>query len=452
MSTGTSSTTVNGDTTIDPQYRSTPIAETNKNAFVIKNVFNGYLTLDDAPKKDYKDTDGEDTSKKAIDKTKHALKPTVGSIENPSGHILKQLKSVDPQHLTSFLPNAVDNIMKIKDLNAFSSTGGISNILGQMLGQAFSSIGLPDVSNLLSQLPLDQLSSASQDTLNTTSNYIKYQYHVNPATGLIDISFNANSPVIQQVIDSLLPLLIDEVKALIASGSFNVATLDALIIDFLKMIESQGSDATVGVNQSNVLDNLSTALPQLADPINGTMNIHLPPSVLDISTITDALQKFAMSQTYIKKPTNGKKDLAKAATQPDSSGTNSDFWNLLANGGSSNILGQMLGQVFNNMDTSTVDDALSQLSSDQLSSTSQQVLNTSKQYFNINNIVDPTAGTMKITFNATSDKLAKLIQSLLPDLYSQVQDLIASGNFNQDTFNSLNKSFITMIEAIGNGS
>jgi hypothetical protein len=124
-----------------------------------------------------------------------------------------------------------------------------------------------------------------------------------------------NSDTVLAIIGEAFQDILLALLALIQSGTLTAATLEALLQLHFARIRDNGSQQTIGANQGNILGMLGSVLPQLAGPINGTLTDHLPPSVLDQSKVTQAIQKFAMSQAYLKKPVTGKKALAMAAVQ-----------------------------------------------------------------------------------------------------------------------------------------
>ena len=86
------------------------------------------------------DSQGNNITQAALAKTQWANNPTVSSLTNPIGSILSQLQNVDPQNLNAVLPNAINSLIQIADLNAFSSPLGQIGILGQALGGALAAI------------------------------------------------------------------------------------------------------------------------------------------------------------------------------------------------------------------------------------------------------------------------------------------------------------------------
>jgi hypothetical protein len=297
--------TTNGQVDLVKGTNSTPIAERNKNAFVTRKGRN-IKEEDNANTNptESKDSDGVDITAKAISNTKFATIPTVGSLLNAGGSILTQLTNVDPKHLTSVLPNAVANLIKIQDLHTFSSTAGITNVLGQAMGQVMSSLGVNNILSALTSLPNIGfgLSDLAKNTLliglqNTTAN-------------------NTLSPTVGAIVQETVIELQIGISELI-NGSLSLTDFEALLAKLFGNIQNSGSSMLLGVNSQNILASLASALPQIAGAIQSTLTDHLPTSVLNQSTVTTALQKFSMNQAYIKKPTDGKKDLAKSAVQTD---------------------------------------------------------------------------------------------------------------------------------------
>lgn len=312
-------TTVNGQTELVPGTNSNPIADRNKNNAFVTRKGKNIKEEDNAtePPKESNDSEGVDITADAQKNTKYATQPTVASLSNPIGSILNQLTSIDPTHLTSVLPNAVDSLTKIKDLNTFSTTAGVNNVLGQVLGLAMNTIGAARFLNALSaNSPTQQpttLSATSQHAL------LLALQNLGPAP---------SSDMVLSVIGSVYEAILPALLALIDSGNLTEATLDALLLEFFANIQNQGANDTIGGNINSVLNNLQAMLPQLTGPIQSTMNSHLPASVLNQSSILTALQKFALNQSFLKKPTDGKKDLAIKATTPGTSGATDSVNNI----------------------------------------------------------------------------------------------------------------------------
>jgi len=301
-------TTVDGQTELIKGTNSTPIADRNKNNKFVTRKGKNIKEEDNAsePPKEAKDSDGVDITAEAAGKTKFSKYPTVGSVQQPSGSILNQLTQVDPTHLTSVLPQAVEAFKKIKDLNTFSSTGGVMNVLGQVLGSVLNAVGAARALNAMSATmnPSD-LSPMAQNAI---------------LIALENLGSSASSDAVQAIIGSTLEPLLAEILALLNSGNLTAQTFNDLIARYFASIQQQGQQSTVGVNLQSILQNLTSVLPQLAQPLQETLNIHLPTSTLNVSTVTQALQKFAMSQAFLKKPGDGKKALAILATTQGTSG------------------------------------------------------------------------------------------------------------------------------------
>jgi len=332
-----SGTTVNGQTQLVPGTNSDPIGARNgNNAFVTRKGKN-IQQEDNASTNpvESKDSDGVDITAEAQKNTKYSTQPTLGSITAPSGSILNQLSSVDPNHLTSILPNAVSALTKIKDLNTFSSTTGVTNVLGQVLGQVINAIGTARFLNSLSSnYQTNQptmLSSTSQSAL---------------LIALQNLGPNPTSDTVSSVIGIAYAAMLPTLLALIDSGNLNEITLDALILEFFGNIQNSGANATIGGNIANVLNNLQSMLPQLTGPLQSSMTNHLPTSVLNQGAILSALQKFALNQSFIKKPNDGKKDLAKQASTPGTSSVTDTVNNIPG-------VSQLSTQYINNLVTTT---------------------------------------------------------------------------------------------------
>jgi hypothetical protein len=295
-----SGSTQNGQVGLVPGTNSNPITNRNKNNKFVTRKGKNIIQEDNASTNptESKDNDGEDVTATASSNTKYATIPTVGSVNNPSGSILSQLTSVDPSHLTSVLPNAVANFIKLDDLHSFSSVNGITNIVGQTLGQALNTVGLNTFLTALSPVIIpSQLSTLAQKSL-----IIAIQTSGSTVTA---------SPLVSGIINATTPLLINDLQNFLNNPT--QANLEQLLSDYFNSISQQGSSATLGTNSQSILSQLGSVLPTIAGAIQSTLNNHLPVSVLNTSKITQSLQNFAMAQAYIKMPNSGKKDIAKQA-------------------------------------------------------------------------------------------------------------------------------------------
>ena len=251
------------------------------------------------------DSDGKDITAEAIAKTKFASNPTVASNENPSGSILNQLQSADPQNLNAVLPNAISSFIKLKDLNTFSTSSGITNVLGQTLGSALTSIAsIMGTGNLLNAL-------GTALNLPLSANASQALYVALMALNQPVIASEAISNVITLSLDSL----INQLLPLLQNGTLTVDQFENLIAIFMEEIQNNGSQATLGngITVGNILNVLSSVLPSISGMITTTLSSHLPSSVMNSGVMTQALQKFAMNQAYLKMPENGKKALATLA-------------------------------------------------------------------------------------------------------------------------------------------
>jgi hypothetical protein len=247
------------------------------------------------------DSDGADVTAEAKANTKFGTQGTVGSIPNPVGSILTQIAGVDPQKLNSVLPNAVDAYTKIKDLNSFSSIGGVNGVLGQALGMAMNALGTSRAAQAIgSALNASSLSSTALTALQT-------------AIGSLGSNPVVSSTVFSVIAPSVANIT-NQLGSMINSGTLNSGTFNSLMQQEQSNIQTNGAQATIGTNMNTVMSMLSSVLPQISGAINSVTQGHLPKSVLNNQTLTDALTKFVMNQTFVKKPGQGKKDLAKRAT------------------------------------------------------------------------------------------------------------------------------------------
>lgn len=299
-----SNTTSNGQVQLIPGTNSSPLGgRIANNAFVTrkgKNIVEDDKTGSKGPTQQ-KDSDGQDITKDAKANTKFATNPTTASIENPSGSILQQILNVDPKNLNAVLPNAVSAIQKIKDLANVSTTGGINNLLGSVLGQAMNQLGASQTINAIgSALSQGGLSSSASQAL-----YVAIQS--------LGSTSNLSSGT-QAIVGTVTPAFTAALNSLIQNNQLNSTTFNALINQFFSTLQNAGSQATLGTNLNTILNNLESVLPTLASSVNSILKGHLPESVLNSSAITEALQRFAMSQAFLKLPDDGKKALAILAT------------------------------------------------------------------------------------------------------------------------------------------
>ena len=276
------------------------------------------------------DSDGVNITQEAKDKTTYGKNGTTGSIENPSGSILSQIQSVDPNNNNSVLPNALEAFQKLTDLNTFSSSVGINNILGQILGSVLNKIGLePALQALGTALDLASMTSGSVGALQGALANIN--------------STPSFSPTVQSVVDSIIKQLSNDITQLINSNNLNSESFNQLIEKYQALIKNNGATATIGVNTDNIMSKLGSVLPTISTAINAVQNIHLPNSVLDISKITDALKEFSMNQAFVKTPDQGKKDLAKIATNTVKTKAASNIQSLNCSQDAKNVLTDIIG-------------------------------------------------------------------------------------------------------------
>lgn len=303
----TNGTTQNGQAQLVPGTNSGPLGHRIKdNKFITrkgKDIVKDDQTGSKGPT-EQKDPDGVDVVGDAKAATKFGSLPTVGSIASPVGSILNQILQVDPKNLNAVLPNALQAYMKIKDLNIASSTSGINGVLGNILGAAMSQVGAAGALNQLGgNLQQGQLSTGATQAL------LVAVQQLGSDTGITTLS-----ETVQSVIGQSLPAFVQALEILIQTNNLNATTLNALIAEFFPQVQQNAQQATVGANQGNILSNLTSLIPQIAGAIEGTLNIHLPQSVLNTDLITEALKRFSMNQAILKAPSNGKKELAIQAT------------------------------------------------------------------------------------------------------------------------------------------
>ena len=310
------------ETLIEGTNSNPPGSRLANNAFITRKGQN--IKIDDQTKITYpqysppqqKDSDGKDIVQMAIANTKYANNPTIGSILKPAGSVLTQLQQVDPQNLNGILKQAIPSFIKIADIQSFSSAGGATQVLGQALGMALNaisgSVGQATVVNSLGAM-------ASQGQLSQTASTALYLAIT--SLGATISTTDSVGAVIVQSLNDLIQLL----TPLLQNGTLTLAQFEALIAQFLAEIQNNGSQATIGVQPSNILNELASVLPTLASPINTTLDIHLPKSVLDIKSVSNTIQAFAMSMAYVKAPTSGKKYWATKAVQQSSEALNTNI-------------------------------------------------------------------------------------------------------------------------------
>ena len=292
-----SGSTTNGQVNLVDGTNSTPIGGRVKtNAFVTRKGKN--IKDDDSasnPPTEQKDSDGEDITANAKSNTKFGTNPTTGSINNPIGSILQQIPQVDPKNINSVLNLALESYQKIKMLNNVSSTGGLNNLLGTALGAALQQLG-PQVLNEIGNFLPGSLSSSASQAL---------------TTALTQLGSGAN---IESTMSNIISASVTNITQSLSGGGLTSDSFNSLMQQEFDNIKNIGSQATIGTDMNSIMSNLSTVLPQIAQPLMTAIQSHIPQSVLNNQNITQALQKFAMAQAFLKSPEQGKKALAMQAT------------------------------------------------------------------------------------------------------------------------------------------
>ncbi len=147
------------------------------------------------------DSQGSNITQNALQKTQWANNPTVASVMSPSGSILSQLQNIDPQNLNAVLPNAINSLIQIADLNAFSSPIGQIGLLGQALGGAIASLAGPfgGIGNVLNAigtgLEIAALSPLAQEALYTAIVTASNPSYTTPSTISSTDGNNLSAPV-----------------------------------------------------------------------------------------------------------------------------------------------------------------------------------------------------------------------------------------------------------------
>jgi hypothetical protein len=261
------------------------------------------------------DSDGVNPTEAVRTATKFASIPTVAS-KTTGGSILKQLINVDPQNKNGVMPNCIKKFLQIENILQFSSMGGASNFLGQVMGIAMNIIGAASSINAMGS----GFASASPATIqNLDPNTLTALFATITALGsgaTID-QLDTDLQSIVGVIGSggILDQLIAAILNLIQTNTFTLEAFIALIEAFLAMLQNAGQQATVGSNINNIMSNLASMLPTIASSITSSLDIHIPNSVLNPDTVNKAIQKFSMNQAIIKAPSTGLKILSKQAVE-----------------------------------------------------------------------------------------------------------------------------------------
>lgn len=331
----------NGQLEIDPTTNSNPTGgRSANNAFVTRK---GKDIKNDDTGKDYppetSDKDAVDIVKEATDKAKFAKLPTIASVP-ASKNVLQNLQKVDPQNLSASLPQAVQALIKLKQLLSTSSAAGNLNATGSAVA---SGINQAASSTSMEFIIIALAAALNSTTISDSTRQVIYQ-------ALIQLENQYSyTPDVQDIVTSTGSQFATDLLALITSGTLTPDTLEALIQKYINAM----SDATManslgGANQSNILSMVSSLIPMLGPLIDKTMKEHLPPSVLDKNKITEALQKYSKNQAMIKMPNTGKKALAIQATSPGTSMLNSNMLNIV-NGMNLNLPTAQLSQIQSTM-------------------------------------------------------------------------------------------------------
>lgn len=333
--------TTNGQIQVDPDTNSNPTGSRSaNNAFVTRQGKN--IKSDDngaSLPKETSDKDAVDIVKEATDKAKFAKLPTIASVP-ASKNVLQNLQKVDPQNLSASLPQAVQALIKLKQLLSTSSAAGNLNATGSAVA---SGINQAASSTSMEFIIIALAAALNSTTISDSTRQVIYQ-------ALIQLENQYSyTPDVQDIVTSTGSQFATDLLALITSGTLTPDTLEALIQKYINAM----SDATManslgGANQSNILSMVSSLIPMLGPLIDKTMKEHLPPSVLDKNKITEALQKYSKNQAMIKMPNTGKKALAIQATSPGTSMLNSNMLNIV-NGMNLNLPTAQLSQIQSTM-------------------------------------------------------------------------------------------------------
>jgi len=317
-------TTVNGQVQVDPKTNSTPPgARVANNAFSTranKNIKNDDSGSNMPPATT--DNDARDIVALAKQVTKLGTAPTIASLPGSVQSVLGQLQQVDPNNLSASLPQAVQALTKLKQLMNISSPMGNIQTTGSSVSSGISQAASSTSMEYIIQALVNALNSTN---ISDTSRQVIY-------SALMQLETQTSyTPDVQSIVQSQGSQFASDLLNLINSGTLTDLTLEALIQQYI----SQMNDATTsnslgsGITQGNILNNVAQLIPVIGNLIQKTNTDHLPNSVLNVSTVQQALQKFAKNQAILKMPESGKKALAELACSPAASMLNGNMVNIV---------------------------------------------------------------------------------------------------------------------------
>lgn len=317
--------TTNGQLAIDPATNSNPTGgRSANNSFITRQGKN--IKNDDTGSglpKETTDKDAVNIVKDVVDKAKFAALPTLASIPAVK-NVLQSLQSVDPKNLSASLPNAVNALIKLKQLMGIASPNGNISVTGSAVAGG--------ISQAASSTSMEYIIVALANALNATDISPTTQQVIYQALIQLENQYSY-TPDVQTIVQTTGSQFATDLLNLINSGTLNSTTLEALIQKYI----SNMNDATTsnalggGVTQANILSMIGPLIPILGPLVQKTVQEHLPTSVLNQDVVKQALQKFSKNQAMIKLPDNGKKALALLAVTPGASLLNSNMLNIVNN-------------------------------------------------------------------------------------------------------------------------
>lgn len=299
--------TTDGSTTVDTSKSDTPPQSRgiDKNP-VVKNAItdsrktagtnsdDGVNIYDDITKKD----------------AKNANLPTIGSNAVINGDILNIIKKIDPTNSSGIIKNAIDGLLKLKNIDNLTSPQGIQNISGQVLGNALGLLlktnGQNTVFNKLNSI-FAQSSKPDQYTFSEDQRIIKILQDA-----LITLGNNIENNKydvdviddITEIINEVCQIIHKDLKLCLEDNTLTKDKLIEIILQILTEIENKGQEKTIGSNNSNIMDDLSNKLPGLGVNITSTITDYLIKTVLDQTKINDALKKYTKSNMIMNEKEN----------------------------------------------------------------------------------------------------------------------------------------------------
>lgn len=299
--------TQDGSTSIDTSKSDTPpqsrgidknpvvknaITDSKKTAGT--NTDDGINIYDDITKKDAKNAD----------------LPTIGSNAAINGDLLNIIKKIDPTNSSGAIKNAIDGLLKLKNIDNLTSPQGVQNISGQVLGNALSlllkSNGQNTVFNKLNSI-FSQSSKPDQYIFSEDQKIIKILQDALIVLGNNIENNKYNIDVIDditEIINEVCQIIHKDLKLCLEDNTLTKDKLIDIILQILEEIENKGQEKITGSNGSNMMNDLSKKLPGLGGNITSTITDYLIKTVLDQTKINDALKKYTKSNMIMNEKEN----------------------------------------------------------------------------------------------------------------------------------------------------